>query len=255
MASEKRPEVLEGTPLHYAPENELGVVFLFSHLAKKWRVKVEQIRAKYPDCIAYQKAGGKEKKVRIEFEYKSKHFRTHGHDPKKCDWIVCWEHNWPAVPEHIEVVELRKEYGLGFNVWIQPVSETWKEWTSTCKFNKQASVSSLAHVGDLLIYYHTKPDMCLKDIFKIASPVRRLKAKHRKGMDYNASAKRVCHLKSPIFLQDLKRHKVLKTSFFVRSGMQGRPRATEYWPYLYAMIIKRNADVTKKLAKYAPDKI
>ena len=55
MAYEKRPEVLEGAPLHYAPENELGVVFLFSHLAKKWRVKVEQIRAKYPDCIAYQK--------------------------------------------------------------------------------------------------------------------------------------------------------------------------------------------------------
>jgi hypothetical protein len=93
LAYEKRPEVLEGAPLHYTPENELGVVFLFSHLAKKWRVKVEQIRAKYPDCIAYQKTGGKEKKVRIEFESKSKHFRTHGHNPKKCDWIACWEHN------------------------------------------------------------------------------------------------------------------------------------------------------------------
>jgi hypothetical protein len=89
----------------------------------------------------------------------------------------------------------------------------------------------------------------------MASLVRRFKPKHRKGMDYNSNAKRVCHLKSPIFLEDLKKRKILKTSFFVRSGMQGRPRATEYWPYLYGMIIKRNAAVTKKLAKYAPDRI
>ena len=168
---------------------------------------------------------------------------------------MCWEHNWPEVPEHIEVIELRKEYGLGFNVWIQPVGDPWKAQTATCTINKKASVSRLSHTGDLLIYYHTHPDMCLKDIFVLISPVKRLKAKHRKGMDYNARARRVCHLKSPIFLDDLRRHQVLKTSFFVRSRMQGRPRATEYWPYLYDMIIKRNADATKRLAKYAPDRL
>ena len=63
-----RAEVLEGAPLHYAPENELGVVFLFSHLLKKWRLKVDQIQSRYPDCIAYQRAGGKDKKIRIELE-------------------------------------------------------------------------------------------------------------------------------------------------------------------------------------------
>ena len=31
-----------------------------------------------------------------------------GHDPKKCDVIVCWVHNWPECPKHIEVIELSK---------------------------------------------------------------------------------------------------------------------------------------------------
>jgi hypothetical protein len=31
----------------------------------------------------------------------------HGHDPKKCDVIVCWVHNWPECP--LEVIELSKE--------------------------------------------------------------------------------------------------------------------------------------------------
>lgn len=62
-----RPDVLEGAPLHYAPQNELGVVYLFSFFIKKLRLRVDQIRPQFPDCIAYQKVGGKEKRVRIEF--------------------------------------------------------------------------------------------------------------------------------------------------------------------------------------------
>jgi len=45
----------------------------------------------------------------VEVEFESKNFLRHGHDPKKCDVIVCWVHNWPECPECIEVVELRKE--------------------------------------------------------------------------------------------------------------------------------------------------
>jgi hypothetical protein len=44
-------------------------------------------------------------RVRIEFEYQSRNFRQHGHDPDQCDVIVCWEDNWPECP--IEVLELR----------------------------------------------------------------------------------------------------------------------------------------------------
>jgi hypothetical protein len=39
-------------------------------------------------------------------EFESRNFLRHGNDPKKCDVIVCWIHNWPECP--LEVVELRK---------------------------------------------------------------------------------------------------------------------------------------------------
>lgn len=90
-----RPETLLEGPMHYAPENEMGVVFLFSHLAKRWRLRIDEIKTGFPDCIVYQKSHGKEKRIAIEFEFKSKNFVRHRHDAKQCDWIVCWEHNWP----------------------------------------------------------------------------------------------------------------------------------------------------------------
>jgi hypothetical protein len=116
-----RSEVLIDAPLNFAPENELGVVYLFSHLAKKWRIKVDTIRAGFPDCIAFQKIAGAEKRIRIEFEFKSRNFKQHKHKCKECDWLVCWEHNWSNPPKNLNIVELRREFGLGFNVWIMPI--------------------------------------------------------------------------------------------------------------------------------------
>ena len=149
-----RPEVLNESPLHYAPENELGVVFLFANLLKKYRLRVDQIQSSYPDCIAYQKIGNMEKRIRIEFEFKSRNFKTHRHNPNNCDWVVCWEHNWPTIPKRLNVVELRKEFGLGFNVWVQPISVNFFNFLTKVK-NKSSgywSVPSIAHKGDLLLY-------------------------------------------------------------------------------------------------------
>ena len=53
--------------------------------------------------------GGKWQLVPIEFEYESRNFLQHLHDPNGCDLIVCWEHNWPECP--LEVVELRAVMG------------------------------------------------------------------------------------------------------------------------------------------------
>jgi len=172
----ERSEILEGAPLHYAPENELGVVFLFSAYAKKNRIRIEKIQPQFPDCIAYQKTGGGEKKIRIEFEFKSRNYKTHQHPVKGCDCIVCWEHNWPAVPENINVVELRREYGLGFNVWIQPTSGEYKKTISEIDSDNRWTVSSLAHKNDLLLFYHTSPDKYIKDIFRLVGDVKYVKA-------------------------------------------------------------------------------
>jgi hypothetical protein len=103
MKAHERPLPIKNAPLHYAPENELGVVFLFSHVAKRLQFRIEKIRAAYPDCIAYRYVGDREKRVRIEFELRSSSFRAHKHNAKECDCIVCWDHDWRDVPEHIEV--------------------------------------------------------------------------------------------------------------------------------------------------------
>jgi hypothetical protein len=252
-SQDTRPEVLDDGPLKYAPVNEHGVVFLFARMLKRLGISsVDKIGAGFPDCIAYKKTGKEEKKLRIEFEHKSKNFELHNHDPKKCDMIVCWEHNWPNAPKHLEIIELRDYFGLGFNVWIQPVNNDWKNEISRINYSKEWSVAKSAHKKDLILMYHNSPDKCIKDLFYLADNVFLAKGKEWEG-DPSAYIRRVCHLDAPIFLEDLQNHRILKTAGFIRASMQGRKKATEYWPYLYDMIIKRNPSLKKILKKYSPE--
>jgi hypothetical protein len=95
-------------PLTNAPVNEMGVVFLFALMAWDLGFQVESLWTRgEPDGRAKRLvAPGKWQDVTIEFEYESKNFLRHGHDPKKCDVIVCWKHNWKECPDSIEVIEL-----------------------------------------------------------------------------------------------------------------------------------------------------
>lgn len=111
--SRKAREPEFGPPLHFrglthAPINEQGVVFLFGIVSHELGFVVEAVQASYPDCEAKRcvdRDNLRWQRVRIEFEYMSRNFKEHGHDPVACDLIVCWEHNWPGCP--IEVLELR----------------------------------------------------------------------------------------------------------------------------------------------------
>ncbi|MBZ5504982.1 MAG: hypothetical protein LAO78_05800 [Acidobacteriia bacterium] len=95
------------SPLTNAPMNELGVVLLFGMVAADMGFQVESLQGKFPDCIAKREvAPGRWQHLRIEFEYESKNFFLHGHDPKGCDMIVCWRHNWRECPDTLEVIEL-----------------------------------------------------------------------------------------------------------------------------------------------------
>ena len=94
--------------LQHAPVNEQGVVFLFGMICREMGYVVEIVKTGFPDCEAKRKIRSKPgmwQRVRIEFEYQSRNFRSHGHDPDQCDVIVCWEHNWTECP--LEVVELK----------------------------------------------------------------------------------------------------------------------------------------------------
>lgn len=88
--------------------NENGVVFLFGMIAQELGYVVESITPGFPDCEAKRrisKSGDTWERVRIEFEFDSRTFLTHGHSLTGCDVIVCWQDNWPDCP--IEVLELK----------------------------------------------------------------------------------------------------------------------------------------------------
>jgi Homing endonuclease associated repeat len=99
-------------PMTCAPTNEMGVVFLFGAKAVELGYAVTRLQAEFPDGEAWRKVDeDRWQRVRLEFEYESRNFVTHGHRVEDCDLIVCWNHNWMGCP--LEVLELRKVMGAG----------------------------------------------------------------------------------------------------------------------------------------------
>lgn len=92
--------------LVYSPINENGVIFLFGKVMEDLNMYIEEIKPGFPDCIGRRFTGKGWEEVKIEFEYKSSNFQSHKHDPKNCDIVVCWEHDWTGCP--IEVLELKE---------------------------------------------------------------------------------------------------------------------------------------------------
>jgi hypothetical protein len=118
----------------YGPVNEMGVVALFAMLSEEMGFIVEEVRAEFPDCIARRRVDRGWERVAIEFEYKSRSFQQHGHDPDACDLIVCWEHDWETCP--VPVLAL-KEYLAGVNanpsgaLRRAPIAEPFSTRTAT----------------------------------------------------------------------------------------------------------------------------
>ena len=93
--------------LRHEPVNEQGVVLLFGMVAKELGYIVEAVQSAFPDCEAKRQIGpNRWQRVHLEFEFESRNFRDHGHSPAGCDVIVCWRHNWPDCPSHLEILEL-----------------------------------------------------------------------------------------------------------------------------------------------------
>lgn len=94
----------------HAPANENGVMVLFGAMAPELGFIITRVQAGFPDCEALRRMrNGRLQRVLIEFEYESKNFSLHLHDPAGCDLIVCWVHNWKECP--LEVIELSKLIG------------------------------------------------------------------------------------------------------------------------------------------------
>jgi hypothetical protein len=111
----KRDRPVYGYPLApaalvHAPTNEIGVVYLFGVLSSQLGMVVTRLQTEYPDCeVMREVESGRWQRLNGEFEHESRNFLLHKHDPAKCDLLICWVHNWPECPEHIEVLELSSE--------------------------------------------------------------------------------------------------------------------------------------------------
>jgi hypothetical protein len=152
-------------------------------------------------------------------------------------------------------VELRREFGLGFNVWFQPVGGEFAHALSGLRFSDSWSVPSQAMEGDLLLFYRTAPDSHVRDLFRVAGAVVHVTARWKSGRDYMAPIRRVCTLKAPLHLSELREHRVIRHSGFVRGQMQGRYRASDYWPELYRMAVSRNPSVERALQRFGPERL
>ena len=70
--------------------------------------------------------------------------------------------------------------------------------------------------------YRCYPYRYLADIFRFAGQgLKKGLAGWREGECYAGRIERLCKLGAPIFLSDLRNHKVLRTAWFVRRNMQG----------------------------------
>lgn len=118
-----------GAPMNFRgvlhePVNEPGVILLFGVLARDLGFGIESVHASFPDCEAKRRTGVDTwERVRIEFEYESRNFKVHGHDPGGCDLIVCWAHTWPDCP--LPVLELRAEVEKRRHEVLPPVLPGW----------------------------------------------------------------------------------------------------------------------------------
>lgn len=85
-------------------ENEAGVIVYFAQHCKEIGYEIEAMNTGYPDAIVRRLSDNM--RIRVEFEYESRSFYRHGHDPRMCDLIVCWKHTGLDTP--IPIIELEK---------------------------------------------------------------------------------------------------------------------------------------------------
>jgi hypothetical protein len=259
-SKERRSEVIHFQGMTHAPENELGVVFLFGKVHKLLGfMGIDEIKPGFPDCWAWRRGTRGTHRVWVEFEYRSSGFQIHvkgrqlrGLKPKK-GVVVCWEHNWPECEKYAEIIDLRATVEQGPRVWIQ---NALPEWHGAMDYlprhatkSRTWTVAPRAKVGDLLLLWRAGkksvareygvPEDLLQsftDVVQVASAPK----KKRNGYIRSAQVRRVAKLRYPLRWGALQEDVVLKSSPFVLAQMQGQWDVTAYWWRLHTLMVKLN---------------
>lgn len=88
----------------FIPENEQGVIVLFSQICEDRGWEIVKIQTRFPDAIIKNKTTGIE--YRAEFEFEATSFVLHGHSPEECDLIICWKNDLGKLIDLMPVWEL-----------------------------------------------------------------------------------------------------------------------------------------------------
>jgi hypothetical protein len=231
--------------LPFEPRNEQGVVFVFALVAEKLGFRVNSIQNPFPDCRA---TWGK-RRIRIEFEFRSRSFETHAHDAKKCDLVVCWKHDWPGMPGGLRVLELRKLLGQAPEVFVVAYNDEF--WRNLPRGRQAAglwSVPATAGPDDLLLVYRPAiagEEGAITDVFRVNSPVERInKPGWRKEPDWMASIQRVAALGHGIPFSRMRQ-------LGFHGGIESRPNRSKQWPVIYREI-QNAAQPSHSLQRWAP---
>jgi hypothetical protein len=196
------------------------------------------------------------KKIRIEFEFESRNFQIHGHNPVQCDWIVWWRDTWGALaPPHLKIIELRNLFRFPFHVWFQPCANEYAHIIGEIDHSDQWSVASKASENDLILFYRGLPQACVRDLFVVDSPVKRVKAGWKAGYDHTARITRIGTLTIPLTWKEMRAEKRLEGAAFLNGAMAGRPRATAYWRVLLDMMLASNPSLNWLKEDYNPNQI
>ena len=253
-------QVINYKGMQYAPEGELGVVYLFSKLQRELGyTAITRITDAFPDCEAINHTG---EKVKIEFEFLSGNFLTH-HKPvsenlKIIDAIICWKDNWPPDKRNllkkykVEVRELGKFLGLGRNIWFHVIKKRYHKSYMEDLLNGPKTGDLPSHKSakknDLLIDYFGAPMSFIKGIELLTSdayPTKQGKFKYR------AKTRRIAVLKNAIHMNKMKSEGSLVDAFFFKQGaLIGSPRVTNYWPQISELILRLNPKLKSKIRKY-----
>jgi hypothetical protein len=249
-----RARALPLQELSFEPRNEAGVVLLFGRHAQTLGFEVLDAQTEYPDCRARY---GK-RTLRIEFEYESRNFERHRHDPQGCDLIVCWRHVWPGMGRRYQglpILELRKVFGVGRRVFTQALDSYYADQIpGGNRYAGLFSVPATAGVDDLILIYRPLPDGTIRDAVRVAGPVERAKAAHTGRTDWMAEYQRVARLAEPLDLDDIAAALDHDRSEIGRR-LQGRRDVSTRWPQLRKKILEKNPKSRESFDSYGPSRL
>lgn len=262
MGTEERSDLIAYNGMRYAPENELGVVFLFGKMHKNLGFpEIDVVQPQFPDCWAYQRVGGGTRRVWIEFEFRSRSFKAHLSDLKglhpERGLVVCWENNGPEVRKYADVIELKTAIGFGRRIWIQSTDPIYHKDLDNAPLRRRNSwrwtVSGRARPGDLVLMYRsgTKTEakryqadigrlQSIANIYEVTSQPKRDKV-----WKWQAHIRQLVSLRVPIRLEHLRQDPYVSRAGWLRAQLFGRPDVSADWWRLAQIALALNPELRR----------